>query len=195
MKISFDLDDVLVDFTRTLAPQYNQRYGTQYSEQDFTPDISQWHQLLGTMGLKRLWDMVLDPEYNLAVPPVAGAVEVVRKFKDEGAELVINTSRINVTPGLTEQYLELHFGKAFSKVRYARFNGESDRPTKAEICLEEGAHLHVDDMIRHVVDVSSYRIPVLLMDRPWNQGLLDSQYIKRVRNFEEVVTYAQTLTS
>lgn len=191
MKISFDCDDVLAKFTKTLAIEYNRRFDTQYHADDFTPDPAQWGQLVGEAGVKRLWAMFLEPGYVLNVPPEEGAVEGVRMLSSYGIELIVTTSRINVAAGLTEQWLEQHFGNAFSKVTYATFDGGSDRLSKGEICRQESADFHVDDLTRHIVDVSCYGIHGLLMDQRWNQGLPNDSHITRVFGFKDVIEYVR----
>lgn len=186
MRIVLDCDDVLADFVDGLGKTYNQRYGTRYNSDDFGPDPANWVQLLGSEGIKQMYVLFNNGELAWNLKPVPGSLETIRQLHAHGDELFVVTSRNHLPLHTTPRWLEREYGKIIQDVFYAKLTPDDDRPTKGEICQRLNADLAVDDLARHAEDISSYGIPCLLYNRPWNREYAEKGLVTRVLGHEGV---------
>jgi len=102
--------------------------------------------------------------------------------------LHIITARPEELRSITTEWIEKNFPKIFNGVHFTnqyQYHESVPKRTKGEICKELGIDLYVDDMLLNVEDVSSFGIPALLFDAPWNQGEVKPP-IRRVYSWDEI---------
>jgi uncharacterized HAD superfamily protein len=181
MNISVDLDDVLGNYMKGFLNFFNQKYGTRHLESDLT--CYSLEKCLGvpeTIIGPMVDQFALTTEYaNL--PVTNGAYSVLDTLKQQGHKLSVLTFRKYNTRIVTENWLDKNYASLFSDVVYT--NGKS---TKGELAIKIGSQLHIDDAPKHVRDVATRGIDVLLYDAYWNQHVGDEEGIYRVKSFAQI---------
>src|SRR3989338_6654263 len=183
MKIGFDCDDILADYTLTLARDYNQQFGTAYRPEDITPLIGQWKMRFGSEMERQLWEITLRDEFCLSLPPVSGAVEWISRVRSLGHELYLVTGREKSPPEMTLRWLQSLFGNAFTKVLYSN---SITGLTKGQIARQLGLDAFVDDIPYHILAVRDAGIPVIVLDYEWNKEVPEGDHLVRVGSWPEI---------
>lgn len=188
MIISIDLDEVLADTTPALIRYHNATYGTSLVFDDFT-NYEWWRVWGGTKeeSVRKFLDFVKTPFFN-EVRPVKGAEDAVMRLKDKHT-LHIVTSRQTELETVTRAWIESYFPGVFAGVHvanHAQWALSGKTRTKVEICQELEAELLIEDSILYAKECEVENIPVLLLDYPWNRGVLPSN-TKRVQSWEEIL--------
>ncbi len=185
MRLGFDCDDVLTNYTSALAQRYNQQYGTSYQPEDITPLVRGWGERLGPEMERRLWEISTNDEFCLTLNPVAGAVESIATLNLRGDELYVVTGREKTPRAVTMQWLERHFGTVFRDV----FQGGSVRGrTKGEIAQYLGVAAFVEDIPHHIRTVQDAEIPVIVLDYAWNRDVPEGNGISRAHGWKDIVS-------
>ena len=118
-------------------------------------------------------------------------IELVEGVKDclpilfEGHELVFISARPNFCMNITLNFFKKHFPKFNHKVIFSGDAYKEQGKTKDEICQEIGVDVLVEDS-GHSQDYAEKGLKVVLLDKPWNQGV-EHENIHRVNNWEEVL--------
>ncbi len=192
--IAFDCDDSLVEFNRKLVEFYNRRHGTHFEwEQMTTYEIHLVYQCTEEYLTEVVWEFYHSDDHA-AMEAMEGAMELMAYLATrQDVEKHVVTSRVEELHTVTTGLLHGHFGEVFEKYHFANHYGakpEHVQRTKAEICLEIGAVVLIDDALHHARAVAAAGITVLLPDRPWNQGEIPSGVI-RMRDLHEVCIWVK----
>lgn len=175
---AFDLDECVVDFLAALVPIIKERHGIEVSGE-----------YVSTSGIERHYNISqvnLDECINLAISnidlikPAQGAIDFLLAYHYEsGRPLLFITSRWNreSTVGwLSSQFFpipwEVHFVKGH---------------LKGGVAKKRGVRIFVEDHEEGILDLAKNKIRVLLMDKPWNKGISNSKYIKRVSSWYDIL--------
>jgi uncharacterized HAD superfamily protein len=167
--VTVDLDDVTWDFNTPFAEYHNRLYGTDVSYSDITT-----FSLPAVYGIDR--DLFHDRVHDFChhehhtIPLIEGAHERLSEMNEAGIELQGVTSRWDMLRQITENHLSLRELNVFTGIHFAN-KYPNQHESKKHICVRLGSQCHIDDAFHHAVDVSGGTdgIPVLLMDKPWNQ--------------------------
>ena len=57
---------------------------------------------------------------------------------------------------------------------------------KSILCKEKWIELLIDDTAQNIIDINSAWMPWFLMDKPRNQWIQDSKFLKRVYSWDEI---------
>lgn len=189
-KLSIDCDDVLLSFNRHFARFHNHRYGTRRRYRElFSYDMGRVWDCEPSVITSRVVEFYRSPEHT-KLPPIAGAVGAIRRLA-RTYDLEIVTSRPIETKEAILALCGQHFPYSFQNVHFT--NGFAGAPgamarRKSEVCLEIGAHLHIEDALSHAAEVAAAGIPVLLPDRPWNQEP-EPPGVHRMHTWPEMVAW------
>lgn len=190
MKISLDVDDVLLDFVGGIIKFHNDKYGTNLARANFKSygfnDV--WG---GTMdeAVTKVDEFIKGP-YFWNLKPVNGSVRVVNALAKRRENLYVITSRSTKREKITREQLMEHFGNKFISINFAKnhYTGWGGK-TKAEICAEFGIDYHIEDSLEYAQQIvkETPKTKVLLFDAPWNQtGEKLNCRIKRVTSWEQI---------
>lgn len=188
--IGLDLDEVLLDFNNAFCAYHNRVYGTNICRNDLT--VFEYADILNCSkeeAVKRVVDFYATPEHLNAVP-VLGAVEAIKKLKDNNT-LIIITSKPETLRGATSEWIDKYFPNSFKNIVFTNhFSGNGIRRSKGDVCKEMGVDIFVDDNLENVENVLGVGISALLFNAPWNQ--CDNQYdakhpIVRVNSWQEII--------
>lgn len=172
--IAIDCDDVLVDFFAHFVRYHNRVYGTvNRYEDNVTFDLAHTFGCAEAEMNRRVNSFYRSPEHTV-MQAMLGASEAVAQLAQE-YELHVVTSRPSRRRNETEMVIAFHFPQMFTNFHFTgAFAGdESDtKVSKSVVCHTIGAKLLVEDALHNAVEVASSGIPVIMPDRPWNQGQL-----------------------
>jgi uncharacterized HAD superfamily protein len=191
--ICIDIDEVLAAYIVDLLVWHNSRYGTSLKHADI------WNYSLHNIWecdhaeeRRRVNEFESD-ERIMAMKTIPGSVEGVKELAKQHT-LVAVTSRQNALRQVTRQWLQLHFGDAFSNVLFTDNDGVgSARFSKSQLCKEAGASLFVDDLHWHCQDCAEKGIPTVMFgDYPYNKDAVHSS-IKRVSGWQELLAYIKQI--
>lgn len=186
-KIGVDIDDTLVDFVGNYISFHNKTYKTNLQKENFKT-YSFNYARRGTM--KQAVNSV-NKFYNTPffkeMKPLPNAVGVIQRLKEK-SELFIVTSRPLSIQEDTFEWISKYFSNIFSEIIFSSNHytkTKNSGKTKAEICLNFGASLLIDDSLVYAQECIAKGIESILLDAPWNQnGNLNG--ITRVKNWKEI---------
>ncbi len=190
-KIAVDKDDVLIDFNSQLCQFHNQTYGTALSIEDFiTFDFSRVWGCSEDEAFSRVMSFYQSTHYG-QIKRVDGAMSALERMKRDH-DLLVLTARPEEVKQETIMSVTKYFPGIFSDVHFAHAFGSGQRRTKAEVCLELGVELLIDDSLGNVRGCRAAGIETYLYRRPWNMSLTDDELrnegILPVRSWSEILT-------
>jgi uncharacterized HAD superfamily protein len=190
--IAFDFDDVLMNFNAGFVTFHNRVYSTNLEYEDiFTYDMKLVYGCeanVMTERVKRFYWSIFHDETE-PVPGVVSAVSHLRK----NYRLDVITSRAEVLRSNTQRWLNRFIPDSFQNLHFTNGFGASTGDkirSKSEVCTEIGAAVLIDDALKHAEEVANTNVPVLLPDRPWNQGPTPDG-VTRVTSWGNVVTWIE----
>lgn len=185
-RLGIDLDGVLYDWDKTAHYMLAMRRGLMFRE-DLPWDFTQhWR------GIPREeWDWLWEPEN---IDPMfrhghlyRGAIEFVYSLAELG-ELAVVTKRPKSAARVTRQWLDFHWGEPNKPSPFSDIYiiGDSDKTSVPPFdwFLDD----NVDNLRALAITHKTYAV---LMDRPWNHGVISGYYDKRVRDFDEALESAR----
>lgn len=189
MKIAFDLDDVLTNMTEEMTFYFNRLHGTSHTLADHTD-----------FGLQKVWckpedycRIVVDDFLGRYIPelcPFRGARNALEELSRNGYELAIVSSRPSIHFAATEAWIAKNFsGLNIELLLAGQKHLNIPGRTKSEICKFIGADYIVDDAPHHIDDCSCEGISCFLWDRPWNQNFEETDMIRRVKSYDELISF------
>jgi len=186
-RYGFDLDDVILNFMESFRVFHNENYGTSHELEDYT-DFHLENIIDNCTGeeMRNRIDIFYNSHEHKNAEPIHGALEVLKKLSEK-YELIIITAKPEELREQTISWLDTHLPNIFSEVVFTNhFQGAGQKRSKGDVCLELGIEAFVDDAIHNAENVASAGVPVLLLDAPWNRKFEETEYIKRVHNWEEI---------
>jgi len=188
--LALDLDDVIYPFLPTMIPFHNDRYGTEFTVDDY--HTFDFHEVWGGTRSEAMEKVVgfFDVLHKDGpVPdPMAEAATAIDKLAGE-FRLVIVTARFDELRRHTHAWLDKHFPGLFEEVHLCNSFGPGVRRTKASICDELDAVALVDDSLKNVTAVAATgRKAVLFGDYAWNRAGVLPAGVKRALTWDEVVS-------
>ncbi len=187
--IAVDLDDVLFDFIGHFFRWHNQRYGTALQPEDMVYETL-WEAWGGTRAeaAERVPRFFQEVD-TLSLHPMEGAVPALDELKRR-FDLTIVSARDLSTADVTREWVDKFFPRVFDEVVLGVGNPiAKSRPlTKADVCVQVGAYLLIEDQLSHASVVAAAGIRVLLFGGgPWNRAGSLPPGIERVEDWAHVV--------
>lgn len=187
--LAFDFDDVLMSFQNGFITFHNRMYGTAIAYEDVVSYDATAYQCNFETFTERVHVFYKSPDHG-EVMPTLGSIEALKSLKDRYL-LDIITSRPEAVRECTHAWIDRFFPNTFRTFHFTNGFGASQntrKRLKSEVCAEIGAAVLVEDALGHATDVSEKGIPVLLPDRPWNQGPLPTG-VTRVHSWDETLSW------
>jgi uncharacterized HAD superfamily protein len=183
LKIGLDIDGVVADSFPVFITELNKHYGKNITE-------------LYDYNMAEVYDVAWDDmdnffnenmEYLFSVPqPMAGALETIRSFLNDGHEVFFITARRRgAEERVTMEWLKQHSFPLDKTI----FVGAA---SKTFAVREFGIDVFVEDFMGNALEIAATGIPVLLLDASYNRGKTP-QGVTRCRDWEEIKRYIQTL--
>lgn len=200
LKIGIDIDNVIADSYPSYIDAFNKKFNTAVRYEE----IFHFYYLEKNVGVDEalvtqfIESIVHSEQFQLQIPPVPEALEVIKKWIKRGFSIHYITSRPIDTKEETEKWLkkqgfflkgitlDLYNEKEHNSRHLSRINSY-----KRFVADEKKIDIFIEDSI----DIAkSLDIPVLLIDKPWNQGKLPEN-VRRVKNWEEIENLAEPTKS
>lgn len=154
LKIVFDVDDVIVDFTRMVCLAASQRFGKEFPFEDVSWGFTTWEPE-ETKYAKKLFN---DPEFYKKVPIIEGMIPVIKETVKRGHEVFFCTSVWSDVSTLRFNFLMEAFPEVSPK--NIIITGRKDL-VECDILF--------DDCPTHFINTRA-RIPVAATS-PWNKDI------------------------
>jgi len=182
LKIGIDIDNVISDSYPAYIDRFNEVYQTNIRYEEIV-DFYYLEKYWKENGRRKSFSIELllhDEEFQLTLPPFNQAREIIRKWHKKGFLIHYITARPPFTEKVTKKWLRMHGFFAGATVDFCDYR--SDAKFKKEVADK----LDIDILIEDSKEIAeTVKIPVLLLDRPWNQGNLPGN-VFRVKSWEEI---------
>jgi 5'(3')-deoxyribonucleotidase len=203
--IAIDCDDVLTDTLPKVVHDYNERYGTNVELQHMYREFDEVLAPFGVQNvqeaIQRLHSIYRQKGYYEALQPVAGAVEAIKKLANKH-ELHVVTGRQSFLEAATKHTLDTYFPGAFTSVEHTNYYKDDTEThavtrSKAEVCLEIGTDILIDDHVVHCEDVLNAGVKevILFGDYPWNKRDKLVPGVRRCNNWSDVLTEVERINA
>ena len=185
MRIGVDIDDVIVETLPGYLRAFEARFGrsvplaqAHWDPFEFHPDIPAADRLAFFEELRGSRFMFTRPVYPEAPP-------AIRALREAGHTLLVVSGRPQTHLAETEAMLEqIGIRDCFAEIVHR--DGQTIPDYKGRAARERRLDVLVEDEFPAARAVAEAGVPVLLMDRPWNQGALPAR-ILRVASWPEVL--------
>jgi 5'(3')-deoxyribonucleotidase len=163
LRIAIDIDSTLHDYWPQLAKAAKRRFGVDLPyEQQLTWDIT---------PLRREQVQVLVEETHkdvnvLAAEPYPGAVETIRRWKEEGHHIIVASHRHERSRAATAQWLE-RIGLPYDEL-YCAFD-------KIGHCVQEHVDVLIDDSPETLENAIHEGITAATLLHPWNREICETE--------------------
>jgi len=176
-RVYVDLDDVLSQTIRGLIALLEREHGRRVHEEDIRDfDLGRSFRL-APAELDAFMCSAHRPEELGALEPSPGAAAALERWTAHGHEVFVMTGRPPASEATSRRWLEAHgmsHAHLASVDKYGR--GDQDRSTVVPLTLDAlerfDFSLAVEDSLDMAIHLAeSCRVPVALIDRPWNRDL------------------------
>lgn len=173
MVIMVDVDDVICNLQETVVRLFNERFGANYTLNDFTEyDVMN---VLPTQDAMVMKDMYGEHGLYDKVKPIPGAQEALEKLINLGHQVYLVTAAVPKTYGEKVAFIK----------RFFPYIDESHI-----VCMRHKwmfkADIMIEDNLQNLLAKPYYHR--ILLDRPWNQSNKDYVYdIHRCYNWDDII--------
>ena len=188
--IYVDLDDVLCQAARHFLVIIDREFGKQIAYEQLTHfDVGH------SCGLTpderdELYRIVHRPEELLRMAPIAEAIEVLKRWRAEGFNVAIVMGRPPESYEVSLAWLAKHEIPHSSLTvvdKYSRFATENTKAiTLAELSTRQFCWAVEDSLPMAQFLAGQMKLPVALIDCPWNQSDVQHERVKRYRDWQTV---------
>ena len=201
MAIGIDVDEVIFPLAEPLCIYLNRKHGINLELNQFK-SYNFWenphYKILGVQATKQQaiddFHEYSETEEFKSIQPYPLARDWILELRGID-RLVAITSRQNKIQEDTMFNLGHYFPRLFEKARFGNHLSKDGKPefSKLEMCREEKVRLMIEDNSFYAKQLSQY-IPVILIDKPWNQDLpIDAPNIYRVKEGLDASIIAKAL--
>ena len=186
-KIGVDIDEVLASLIHELTNFYNSIYKTNFSFEDYhTYDLEDtWG------GTKERSVKIVDNFYSSLffrnIKPIDGSQKSIKVLSGKH-DLIAITSRPNFMQRETESWIEKYFPRQIKKIICTgQYFLKQNKISKSDVCLEENAHIIIEDNYQTAFDCSKNGLVSFLLNKPWNKNSLSGNGVVRVNSWKEIL--------
>lgn len=190
MRISVDIDGVLLQIMETYCDIYNNRFGTNYK----IKDVTNW-EFFKDWGIEQ--ELAFSIFYEIyqdssKVPFIDEEAPEVMKLLNDRHDVSIVSARL---PEYRESIVKkLNFHKIFREIQYDELVLLHHLPY--DIKLKQNYDIYIDDNPNLVEPIKNMEKRFLLLyNQPWNQGSLCERNVFRVYNWKEVYKKIRELST
>jgi uncharacterized protein len=189
MKIGIDIDEVLCDFVGALLERYNERNKTAFTKtQMHTYRLEDLYGCSTEEAWIHMNEILTSHDLHAKVPLIDGATRAIAQLKNEHT-LWLVSARPEYTRDVTEAWIQHHFPDMFEDTYLIGTEGSGGaRCRKSDVVEELDLEFFIEDSLPNALDITEKGVPVILIDRPWNQGHVPSG-VTRVYTWDEVLEH------
>jgi uncharacterized HAD superfamily protein len=189
MRLSVDIDGVLLDIVVPYCEIYNSRYGTNYSKKD----ITNW-EFFKEWGIEK--ELAFSIFYELYED--SSNVPFIDKDAPEMIKLLNDKHDVSIVSARLPQYREsivkkLEHHKIYQEIHYDELVLLHHNPY--DIKLKHNYEIYIDDNPSLVEPIKNMEGRFLLLyDQPWNQESICDKNVFRVYNWKDVYKKVRAIT-
>ena len=187
INIAVDCDEILADFLNQLILFHNEEFRTELTRENFTS--YKFHEAWGgtveeeTRKVTRFFES----NYFKEILPTEGSQYAMEFLKKKGHNLFVVTGRILLLTEETKIWIGRYFPHIFSGISFGNtYGSDGVKMKKSIMCRKLNVRLIIEDDLMHIADCANDGIPVLVYDKPWNQGILPEKAV-RVFDWQQVI--------
>lgn len=195
--IYVDLDDVLCQAARHFIIVVEREFGKCVAYEQLT-NFDVGHSCgLSAEERDELYRIVHRPDELLNMAPVDEAIAVLRQWKEQGFDIAIVTGRPPESIDVSLEWLAKHrisHGSFTVVDKYSRFTTDNTNAiTLAELSTHRFCWAVEDSLPMAHYLAGEMKVPVALIDRPWNQSDVEHVRIDRYRDWLAIAAAAPAL--
>jgi uncharacterized HAD superfamily protein len=185
-----DMDDVLCQTAQHFLTILERDFGKRFTFEQLTDfDVGQACEITAEERAD-LYRIVHQGEELLNIPPIPGAIDVLQQWSTAGYEIAIVTGRPPDTYEPSVQWLKKHRVAHDSILivdKYGRFVPDGSRCISLEALMNHSFCWAVEDSpVMAMYLASQMKIPVALLDRPWNRKDTNHELVRRHHSWIEI---------
>jgi uncharacterized HAD superfamily protein len=185
LRIGVDVDDVLAESLPAYLELFRRRFEREVGIEEAAWEIFRRFPEIPAEQIGEFYAELERTEFLATRPVYPAAVAGLRRLAAAGHRLFVVTGRLTQHRDQTRRMLEgAGLLDVFEEVVHR--DGESLAGYKPRVLRELRLQLHIEDELDVARAVAAIPIPVLLFDRPWNQGDLP-RGVTRVGDWDQVV--------
>lgn len=185
MKIGVDIDDVLVECQQAFLAWLKKEKDLHFDFESLTDYyIQDWLDADEQVAQDYLDEFYTSGAFSSLpfLPQAKQALETLQKSHD----VVLITSRGPSLADTTRRFFEDSFDEWNLPIFHSGDVVEGNKK-KADICLDEGVEIMVEDNGHFAQEIAQKNITVFLIDKPWNRECPLHEHIRRVHHWEEIL--------
>jgi uncharacterized HAD superfamily protein len=168
--IATDIDEVLAELIEAFLTYHNKNYNTDFRKKDiFNYNL---HKVFGysqKVVLERFERFYKSEDFK-NLKPVNDSQEVIEKLSKDN-DIIIITARSEGIAEQTKEWLHKYFNSNFKHIHFMNTTFDSNTTIeKADICLEYGANIFIEDSYKNATNAAKKGIKSYLYTQPWNQN-------------------------
>jgi len=187
LRIGVDVDDVLVESLPGYVEAFGRRFRRRVPVEQAAWEIFRGFPEIPADEQGEFYGELETTGFLGTRPVYPEAVEGVRALAAAGHRLLVVTGRLREQAGHTRRLLTQAGILELFEALYHRSGGTPTTDHKRRIVREERLDVLIDDELHLARAVARLPIPVLLVDRPWNQGSLPAG-ITRVTSWPQILS-------
>jgi hypothetical protein len=193
LRIGIDVDDVLAESLPGYLEAFRRRFGHEVRIEEAAWEIFRRYPEISATQMWGFFSELEASDFLGTRPLYPEAVEAVRTLSAGGHRLFVVTGRLSQHREHTRRLLrQAGLLEVFEDVVHR--DGEPTAEYKSRIVRELRLDLLIEDELHVALEAARVPIPVLLFDRPWNQGTLPPEII-RVTEWSQVLRLVATQAS
>jgi uncharacterized HAD superfamily protein len=188
--IYIDMDDVLCATAQYFLTILEREFGKKFSFEQLTDfDVGQACALTEDER-EQLYRIVHNADELLSIPPIDGAVNVIGDWAEAGYEIAIVTGRPPDTYEPSIEWLKRYqvpYDSFLIVDKYGRFAADGTKSISLDALTERCFSWAVEDSPTMAIYLASQmKIPVALLDRPWNRTCLKHDLVGRHNHWHDI---------
>jgi uncharacterized HAD superfamily protein len=185
LRIGIDVDDVLAESLPGYLEAFRQRFGHEVKIEEAAWEIFRRYPEISATQMWGFFSELEASDFLGTRPLYPEAVEAVRTLSASGHRLFVVTGRLSQHREHTRRLLE-RAGLLGVFEELVHRDGEPAPEYKTRMVRELRLDLLIEDELHVALAAAAVPIPILLFDRPWNQGELPVG-IARVTDWSQVL--------
>jgi hypothetical protein len=182
-----DVDDVLVESLPGYLQAFRRHFGREVKIEDAAWEIFQRYPEISSTQMRGFFAELEATNFLRTRPVYPEAVGALRALADRGHRLFVVTGRLLAHRDHTRRLLQDAGILGLFEELFHR-DGETAVEYKPRIVRERGLDVLIEDELPVAAATVRVPVPVLLFDRPWNQGDVP-QGVTRVADWDRVLQF------
>lgn len=193
LRIGVDVDDVLAESLPGYLEAFQRYFGHKVRVEDAAWEIFRRYPEIPDGRMWGFFEELEATDFLGTRPVYREAVDAIRTLAAKGHRLVVVTGRLLTHREHTRRLLDgAGIGRLFEEL--AHRDGEAASEYKPRVVRERRLDLLIEDELHVAMATAASAAPVLLFDRPWNQGALPNA-VTRVRSWGEVLGTVEAMAA